>query len=83
MQTKSGFMDDRDENGEYRDYENKRRRGQIFVIETQEVHKNSDIDQDRIHFQFQTPELLFFLGPRGPLVEPSMSTRPPVRANFS
>ena len=46
MQTKSGFMDDRDENGEYRDYENKRRRGQIFVIETQEVHKNSDIDQD-------------------------------------
>ena len=56
MQTKSGFMDDRDENGEYRDYddvgqtENKRRWGQIFVIGTQVVDANSDIDQDSLLF---------------------------------
>ena len=57
MQTKSGFMDDRDEDGEYRDYddvgqtENKRRWGQIFVIGTQVVHANSDIDQDSLLFK--------------------------------
>ena len=56
MQTKSGFMDDRDEDGEYRDYddvgqtENKRRWGQIFVIGTQVVDANSDIDQDSLLF---------------------------------
>ena len=58
MQTKSGFMDDRDESGEYRDYdhvgqtENKKRWGQIFItIRTQVVHANSDIDQDSLLFK--------------------------------
>ena len=56
MQTKSGFMDDRDENGEYRDYddvgqtEKKTRWRQIFIIiRTQVVHADSDIDQDMSH----------------------------------
>ena len=58
MQTKSGFMDDRDESGEYRDYddvgqtEKKRRWGQIFIIiRTQVVHADSDIDQDILLFK--------------------------------
>ena len=63
MQTKSGIMDDCDENREYRDYddvgqtENKRRWGQIFVIETQVVDANSDIDQDSLlskHLNFSS-----------------------------